>query len=334
MDATLVRGKGRKKFVVLAGVVLSLLLIASVIATVTGFARQQDRDSLLLLKNEQLKTLVDARSQLQPAANTYVNAYKKAHLAAGSRDKAEQDSKKEHDAFKQAEASARDAMGTLKAGRGISEGQVSESIAQYEDSYVGFVDYMAGMVDSYPQFHALFGERDNSCQGIFIGGRAVTLSERAKLLIEAASECRSATDELAKSKNSTYVEYALRLANRVSQLEVDAAATATAEKEVESFTSQADQLTQKSNEALNRNASAEELLKIADELKNMNARIKANQSAFDYASKRYLSTVKEMPSLLDDVFSKHVPDEVKYYDTVIPARLNVLEAVMDDELVE
>lgn len=334
MTTTLMRGKSRTGFVVVASVVVLLVLIATAVAAVTNVARQQDRDSLLLLKDEQLKTLVDARSKLQPAANTYIDAYKKARLTAGSQDKAEQDSKNEHDAFKQAEASARDAMGTLKAGRGVREGEVAEAIAQFEDSYLGFVDYMAGMVDSYPQFYRLFGENDESCQGIFVGSRAGNLNERKNLLIEAATICRSATEKLGQSKNSTYVEYARRVEKRVRQIEIYATATAKAEENVKSLTSQVNQLAQKSNDALQRNSSEEELLKIADELKQMNAQIKAVKSEFDFASKRYLSTVKGMPSLLEDVFSKHVSAETKYYDSVIPIRASVLEAVIDDALVE
>jgi hypothetical protein len=334
MTTNLIRGKSRKGFVVVASVVVLLLLIASAVVTVTNVARQQDRDGLLQLKNEQLGTLVDAKSKLPSAVNAYIEAYKKAHTAAGSRVKAEQDSKNEHDAFKQAEASARDAMASLKAGRGATEGELSDAIAQYEDSYLGFVDYMAGLVDSYPQFHALFGDSDESCQGIFIGSRATNMSERKNLLTEAAGICRSATEKLGQSKNSTYIDYARRVENRVSKLEVDSTATAQAAQNVQAFTSELNQLSQKADEALNRNVSEDELSRIHDEIRNLNSRIKVNRSELDYAGERYLKTVKEMPALLEDVFSKHVSAETKYYDSVNPIRAKVLEAVIDDALVE
>lgn len=334
MTANLIRGKGRKGLVVLAGVIVLLLLIASAVVAVTNASRQQDRDSLLQLKDEQLKTLLDARGKLPPAVNTYIAAYKKAHLAAGSRDKAEQDSKKEHDEFKQAEASARNAMGTLNAGRGAGGGGVSDAIAQYEDSYLGFVDYMTGLVDSYPHYHTLFGESGESCQGIFIGSKATNLTERKTLLTEAAGVCRSATDKLGQSKNPTYAEYALRVENRVRLLEVDATSTAQAEDDIKAFTATKDQLVQKVEEATARKAPDAELLGLADEAKSLNKAIKASNSEFSFAAKRYTKTVKEMPSLLEDVFSKHVADEMKHFDSVIPLRSKVLEAVIDDLLVE
>ena len=334
MTTNLIRRKSNKRFLLVAGVIVLLLLIASAFVAVTQVARQQDRDSLVQLKNEQLVTLRDAQSKLQPAVNTYLAAYKKAQLAAGSREKAEQDSKKELDAFKEAEASAREAMRTVKAARGAEEGELKDAIAQFEDSYLGFVDYMAGLVDSYPQFQALFGEENEGCKGIFIGSRAANLTERATLLTEAAGICRSATEKLGESKNPTYVDYALRVKNRVSQLETDGAATAKAEQSLGPFNESKDQLTKKVDDANARNASAEELLAIADELKAMNDQIKANKSEFDFASKRYKKTVEAMPSLLEDVFSKHVPDEMKYFESVIPIRLAVLESVIDDALVE
>ncbi|MDI3213272.1 hypothetical protein [Arthrobacter sp. AL12] len=334
MTTNLIRGKNRKGFVLLAGVIVFLLMTASAIFAVTSASRQQDRDSLLQLKEEQLKTLLDARGKLPPAVNTYIAAYKKAHLAAGSRDKAEQDSKKEHGEFKQAEASARNAMGTLTAGRGVGGGKVSDAIAQYEDSYLGFVDYMTGLVDSYPQYQSLFGEGDASCQGIFVGNKAANLSERETLLTEAAGICRNATEELGQSQNSTYAEYAQRVENRVGLMELDATSTAKAEENLKAFTATKDQLVQKVDEATARKASAEELLGLADEAKSLNKTIKASKSEFDFAAKRYTKTVKEMPSLLEDVFSKHVAGEMKHFDSVIPLRSTVLEAVIDDLLVE
>jgi hypothetical protein len=334
MTTNLIRGKSNKSFLLVAGVIVLLLLIASAFVTATHVARQQDRDSLVQVKNEQLVTLRDAQGKLQPAVNTYLAAYKKAHLAAGTRDKAEQDSKEEHDAFKEAEASAREAVATLKAARGAEEGELRDAIAQFEDSYLGYVDYMAGLVDSYPQFLTLFGESNEGCKGIFVGSPGASLTERANLLTKAAGICRSATEKLGQAKNPTYADYALRVQNRVNQLEIDGAATAKAEQSLGPFNASKDQLTQKVNDAYARNASEQELLAIADELKAMNDQIKANKSEFDFAAKRYKKTVEEMPSLLEDVFSKHVPDEMKYFESVIPIRLAVLESVIDDAMVE
>jgi hypothetical protein len=334
MTTNLIRKKSSKIFLVVAGVIVLLLLIAAAFVAVTQVTRQQERDSLVQLRNEQLVTLRDARSKLQPTLNTYFSAYKKAHLAAGSRDKAEQDSKKELDAFKEAEASAREAMRTITAAHGADEGELSDAIAQFEDSYLGYVNYMAGLVDSYPQFQELFGEENEGCQGIFIGSKGANLTERANLLTEAAGICRSATEKLGQSKNPTYVDYALRVQNRVSQLEIDGAATAKAEQSLGPLNATLDQMKKKADDAFERNASVQELDDLADELKGMNDQIEANQSEFDFAAKRYKKTVEEMPSLLQDVFSKHVPDEMKYFESVMPIRLAVLESVIDDALVE
>lgn len=331
MIANLIRG--HKKLVVLAGVIV-LLLIASAVVIVTNVARQQDRASLVQLKDEQLDTLRDASSTLQPAVNAYLAAYVEAYVAAGSRDEAEQGSKKERDAFTKAEASARDAMETVKASRGAGDAEVGDAIAQYEDSYLGFVDYLAGLVDSYPQFHSLFGEGDENCQGIFVGSRATTLNERKDLLAEAADICRSATEKLGNSTNPTYVEYARRVDNRVRQLELDSTVTAKAEKSLEEFTATKDQLVQKADEAEARNASEEELFDLADEVESLSSEIAASEAEFDFAADRYTTTVKEMPTLLEEVFSTHVAGELEHFDSVIPLRLTVLKAVIEDRLVE
>jgi hypothetical protein len=75
--------------------------------------------------------------------------------------------------------------------------------------------------------------------------------------------------------------------NRVNQLEIDGAATAKAEQSLGPFNASKDQLTQKVDDAYARNASEQELLAIADELKGMNDQIKASKSEFDFAAKRY-----------------------------------------------
>jgi hypothetical protein len=69
MTTNLIRRKSNKSFLVVAGVMVLLLLVASAFVVVTHVARQQDRDSLVQLKNEQLVTLRDAQSKLQPAVN-------------------------------------------------------------------------------------------------------------------------------------------------------------------------------------------------------------------------------------------------------------------------
>ena len=53
--------------------------------------------------------------------------------------------------------------------------------------------------------------------------------------------------------------------------------------------------------------------------------ISDNKSGFDFAAKRYTKTVKEMPSILEDSYLQSTCQrEMKYFDSVIPIRENVL----------
>lgn len=83
-----------------------------------------------------------------------------------------------------------------------------------------------------------------------------------------------------------------------------------------------------------RNAPADEVLKIADDARELNSKIRANRSEFDFAAERYLDGVKGMPDLVDEVFTKNVTEDVKYYEAVIPLRVQLVKDVIDAELVE
>ncbi|WP_238325002.1 hypothetical protein [Paenarthrobacter nicotinovorans] len=316
-----------------SAVVLVIIAVAAVIA-VAHFSGQQRKENLQALKDGHLTALVDARGKLQPAANAYLAAYKKARNAPASQEEAEKNSTKERDAFQQAVNDARAALSTVKNAQSPADGGVGVAVGQLEESYQGFIDHMEGLVESYPQFEGLFREDGAGCNGLFVGSKAATLRERQTLLGQAAGPCREAVDQLKESKNVAYVEFARTLDNRVAQLESNAEVTAKSEENYNEFVKIKDQMTQKVDDATARNASDEEFRKIADELKVLNTRIRNNRSEFDFAAKRYLSGVKEMPTLVEEVFSKKIPAEIKSYESVIPLRTQILKDAVDVELVE
>lgn len=328
-----VRSKHRPVLIALA-VALVLAVVASVVViAVTNVAGQQRRESLTLMKDERLTALVEARDKVQPAVNAYLAAYKKARNTPASREEAEKNSVKEREEFQQAIASGRAALSDVQAGHdsGGEADAIGVAVAQLADSYQGYLDSMEGLVESYPQFEGLFRE-DAGCSGLFVGSKAANLRERQTLLAQAAAPCREAVNDLKQSKNVSYVEFARTLDNEIAQLESHAETTAKSEENYNEFVRLKDEYVKRVDDATARNASEAELLTIADELKALNTRIKNNRSEFDFAAKRYLNGVKEMPTLVEEVFSKNVAAQIKHHDTVIPVRVQVLKDVIDAEL--
>ncbi|KUM34775.1 hypothetical protein [Arthrobacter sp. EpRS71] len=330
-----VRSKSRPLLIALT-VAVVLALVASVIAiSLTTMAAQQRRESLVLLKDERLTALVDARGKVQPAVNKYLAAYKKARNAPASREEAEKSSATERDEFQQTIKSARTALAEAQASNtaGAEAGTVTGAVDLLGDSYQAYLDSMEGLVQSYPQFEGLFRE-DAGCSGLFVGSKAANLRERQTLLGQAAVPCREAVNQLKQSKNVSYVEFARTLDNEIAQLEVHAETTAKSEENYNEFVRLKDEYVKKVDDATARNAPDAEYRTIADELKALNTRIKNNRSEFDFAAKRYLNGVKEMPTLVEEVFSKNVAAQIKHHDTVIPLRVQVLKDAIDAELAE
>jgi hypothetical protein len=194
---------------------------------------------------------------------------------------------------------------------------------------------MEGLVDSYPRFEGLFREDDPAgCNGLFVGSKAGNLRERQQLLAEAAAPCRDAANGLKQSGNTAYEEFARTFENRVADLEKHAEVTAKSEESYEEFVRTKDDFEKKADDAKARNAPTDEVLKIADDARALNSKIRANRSEFDFAADRYLDGVKGMPDLVDEVFTKNVTADVKHYEAVIPLRVQVLKDVIDAELVE
>jgi hypothetical protein len=328
------RSKRRPVLIALAIAIVLAVVASVVVIALTNFAGQQRRESLALLKDERLTELVEARGKIQPAANAYLAAYKKARNVPATREEAEKNSTKERDDFQQAINSARTALSAVQTGNGSSEEAegIGVAVAQLGDSYQAYLDSMEGLVESYAQFEGLFREDGAGCSGLFVGSKAANLRERQTLLGQAAVPCRDAVNQLKQSKNISYVEFARTLDNEIAQLESHAETTAKSEENYNEFVRLKDEYVKKADDATARNASEEELLKIADEVKAFNTRIKNNRSEFDFAAKRYLNGVKEMPTLVEEVFSKNVAAQIKHHDTVIPLRVQVLKDAIDAEL--
>ncbi|TVU66904.1 hypothetical protein FQP90_01835 [Paenarthrobacter nitroguajacolicus] len=324
----------RRPVILVASIVLAVLVIAiGAVVAVNNFAGQQKSESLSALKGDRLNALGDARGKVQPAANAYLAAYKKARNAPASRDQAQKDSQKEKEEFQQASNSARSALQELKSGNGSGDTPVGVAVQQLVESHEDYFDYMEGLVESYPQFEGLFrGDDAAGCNGLFVGSKAASLRERQTLLAQAAAPCRKAASELLQSKNNAYVEFARSFNNKVAELEERAEVTAKGEENYAEFVRLKDDFVKRADDAEARNAPDAEVQKIADDAKAVNAQIRANRSEFDFAAKRYLAGVKEMPSLVENVFAKEISADIKHFDSVIPAREQILKDTIDVEL--
>lgn len=324
----------RRPVILVTCIVLAVLAIAvGALVAVNNFAGQQKAESLSALKGDRLNALGDARGKVQPAANAYLAAYKKARNAPASRDQAVKDSQKEKDEFQQASKSARSALQELKSGNDSVDTPVGVAVHQLVESHEDYFDYMEGLVESYPQFEGLFRDDDAArCNGLFVGSKASTLRERQTLLAQAAEPCRKAASDLLQSKNNAYVEFARTFDNKVAELQERAEVTAKGEENYAGFVRLKDDLVKRADDAEARNAPEAEVQKIADDAKAVNAQIRTNRSEFDFAAKRYLAGVKEMPSTVENVFSKEVSADIKHFDAVIPAREQILKDTIDVEL--
>ncbi|QOT21639.1 hypothetical protein [Paenarthrobacter sp. YJN-D] len=324
----------RRPVILVTCIVLAVLVIAvGALVAVNNVAGQQKAESLSALKGDRLNALGDARGKVQPAANAYLAAYKKARNAPASRDQAVRDSQKEKDEFQQASKSARSALQELKSGNDSVDTPVGVAVHQLVESHEDYFDYMEGLVESYPQFEGLFRDDDAArCNGLFVGSKASTLRERQTLLAQAAEPCRKAASDLLQSKNNAYVEFARTFDNKVAELQERAEVTAKGEENYAGFVRLKDDLVKRADDAEARNAPEAEVQKIADDAKAVNAQIRTNRSEFDFAAKRYLAGVKEMPSTVENVFSKEVSADIKHFDAVIPAREQILKDTIDVEL--
>lgn len=316
----------RRIFIAIIGVLILAAIAAAVVYAVT---RPTDAD-YDAAKTSQLNKATKAREALTPAVNAYLTAFKAAYNRSDSAESATTKAKPEYDAYKKAERTAYDAMTALSDSRISNDGETGAAVDQLKQDYDAEVTFYTGLVESYADYTVLFATQANRCSGVFVG-QAEGLADRKNKLDQAAGRCFAALDDLKQSANVSYVEYAKKVERRVKQMQSYAATTVAAEKKLKEFEARAAEYQQEYAEAKKRNASADEIYKLADELKAFNAQIAENKADFDFAAKRYISTVKEMPTLYADVYDKAVPAKQDYYDRLVDMRTSVLSLVLESK---
>lgn len=316
------------------GRTIVLLVIVAVSALGAGLAyllTRPSQDDFQLAHTKQIGDATTAREALVPAVNEYLAAFKAAYNESKSAEQATQKAKPQLDAFKKAEADATDAISVLDESRIAFDGETGPALKQFGADYEAEVDFYAGLVASYADYTVLFATDANRCSGVFVG-ESDGLGDRKAKLDAAAKRCYAALDALKTSSNQAYADYARKVERRVKRLQADATTTVKAEQSLKQFEQRADDYQRQYDEAKARNASDEEVLKVADDLKAFNAEIAENKAAFDFAVKNYLDTVKDIPGLYSAVFDTDVPARQKYYDQLIGFRTSVLSLLIDSKL--
>ena len=322
---------GRKKLLL---IISAVLLLALIVAAAVWLLRQPSREDFAAINDTTLKQVSDTQEKLAPAVNTYLATFKKHQNETGSVDQAEAKSKDDLDAFKRTETDARSALKTLSDAKAANDGEVAETLEQVVDTFTARTDYLASLVGSYADLQTLFGGKDNDiCSDIFIG-ETTDLTDRKQRLSDATPNCYEALKTLEASGNTAYSDYAKKLEKRVRLLETDATVIADTEKQFKEFTEKKTTFEQKLSELEQRQASDAEYDKLRNEIEAVNSDIAESQADFDYSSKRYTRTVKELPSLYDTVFSSEVPAKLDYFKSLADVRLKTLRLIIEDKLLE
>jgi hypothetical protein len=316
------------------GRVIALIVILAIVVICAGLAYVLTRPSQTDFKAASATQITDAskaREALAPAVNAYLAAFKAAYNETNSAEQATQKAAPKMKEFKSAEAKALESIAVVDESKIAYDGDIGAAVKQLEADYVAEVAYYASLLNDYPMYNDLFSKNADGCAGVFVG-EADGLSDRKIKLDAAAKQCFVATGELKASKNPTYAEYAKKVERRVKRMQADAAATVKSEQTNKEFEQRAADYQRKYDEAKARNAPTEEILKLADELKKFNAQIDVNQSAFDFAAKSYLATVKELPDIYSSVYGTDVPAKQKYYDQLIDFRTSVLSSLVNGRI--
>jgi DNA repair exonuclease SbcCD ATPase subunit len=325
-----VHGQNKTRNILIAAAAIGA--IVALAALVIFFFRQPNQQDYQQAKDTQLKEVSEARAALRPALNEYLAAFKAAYNQSGSPESATSAAKPQIDAYKQAETKARAAIDTLEKNRISNAGDTGTIIRQLKRDYESEVTYFTGLVESYPAYTVLFSQKQNQCSGVLVG-ETTGLADRKQKLDAAASNCFKALENLKRSSNVTYVDYAKKIERRVKQLQQYAGTIAQAEQTNKGYESQAAVFQQRVAEAPARGATTEELNKLTAEIKQLNAKIAENRADFDFASKRYLGILKELPILFDNVYSKDVPAKVKTFEQLHDMRTKVLTLSIDEKLI-
>jgi hypothetical protein len=312
--------------------VLVLLAITAVTTLIVFLFRLPNQQDYQLAKDSQLAAATSAREALRPALNEYLAAFKAAYNQSGTPEAASRSAQKQYDAYKQAESTARAAIGELENNRITNDGETGTVVNQLSRDYEAEVTYFTGLVESYPAYTVLFSDKQKQCSGVLVGD-TTGLADRKQKLDAAATDCFKALDTLKQSSNTTYVDYAKKIERRVKQLQQYVATIVRAEQNNKDYEVQAAVIQQRISEATARNASEDEFNKIVTELKQMNAKVAENRADFDFASKRYLSTIKELPTLFGNVYDKDVPAKVKNFEQLHDMRMKVLVLTLDEKLI-
>lgn len=312
--------------------VLVLLAIAAVTTLILFLFRLPNQQDYQLARDSQVAAATSAREALRPALNEYLAAFKAAYNQSGTPEAASRAVQKQYDAYKQAESTARAAIGELEKNRMTNNGETGTIVKQLSRDYDAEVTYFTGLVESYPAYTVLFSDKQKQCSGVLVG-ETTGLADRKQKLDAAATDCFKALDTLKQSSNTTYVDYAKKIERRVKQLQQYVATIVRAEQNNKDYEAQTAVFQQRVSDATARNASEVELNKIVTELKQMNAKLEENRADFDFASKRYLSTIKELPTLFGNVYDKDVPAKVKNFEQLHDMRTKVLVLSLDEKLI-
>lgn len=312
-------------------VALVLLLVAAVTALIVFLSRLPNQQDYQLAKDSQVGAVSSAREAFRPALNEYLAAFKAAYNQSGTPEAASRAAQKQYDAYKQAEGRARAAIGDLEKNPITNDGETGTVVKQLKRDYEAEVTYFTGLVESYPAYTVLFSDKQQQCSGVLVGETS-GLADRKQKLDAAAKDCFSALEKLKQSANTTYVDYAKKIERRVKQLQQHAATIVRAEQNNKEYEAQVVVFQQRVSEATARNASDEELNKLTGEMKQLNAKIAENKADFDFASRRYLNTIKEIPTLFGNVYDKDVPAKVKNFEQLHDMRMKVLTLLLESKL--
>lgn len=318
-----------KRGILIGSVVL--LILTTAVAAIFFLVSQPNQKDYQLAKDSQLGDVTSARAALRPAVNEYLAAFKKAYNESGSPEQASRAAEPQHKAYKQAAEKATAAMQALKNNRVSNDRDTGAVVKQLQHDYDAEVTYFTSLVESYPEYTVLFSDKQQQCSGVFVGA-TTSLTDRKQKLDTAAKSCYAALDALKKSANVTYVDYAKKIERRVGQLQRYAASIVQTERNNKDYEAQAAVFQQRVAEATARNASDDELNALTAEIKQLNAKIDENRAEFDYASSRYLSTVKELPTLFGDVYGKDVPAKIKNFEQLHDIRLKVVKILVEGRL--
>lgn len=315
---------------ILAGA-LVLLMVAALTALIVFLFRLPNQQDYQLAKDSQVAAVSSAREALRPALNEYLAAFKTAYNQSGTPEAASQAAQKQYDAYKQAESTARSAIADLEKNHITNDGETGTVVKQIARDYEAEVTYFTGLIESYPAYTVLFSDKQKQCSGVLVGETS-GLADRKQKLDAAAVDCFKALDNLKQSSNTTYVDYAKKIERRVKQLQQHAATIVRTEQNNKDFEAQAAVFQQRVSEAIARNAPAEEVNKLTDEIKQLNVKVEENRADFDFASKRYISTIKEIPTLFGNVYDKDVPARVKNFEQLHDMRMKVLTLLLESRL--